>query len=197
MIGGTGMLFLAALEILKQDNLTLSVVSRNGNATLSGALKGNNTIYNDILVDYSNHQEFVNKIEHSITKYGKFECAICWVHDKVNPNVIDYLASLLNAYGILTPKIRLIDVLGSETYNPINKHKDRPMQYREKYSNIIYQRVILGWMTRETVKIKFFRTSTTRWLKKHEISAGVIKSWKDPSQLENIIGELEPWDSHP
>ncbi len=98
IIGGTGMLECVTLELLGQDNATITVISRGklpekliNNRSYEkyvhfNVLTVSRSVLNKIDLDYSDSLQLRNKIQGAIENHGPISLFISWIHSSVNPN---------------------------------------------------------------------------------------------------------------
>ncbi len=107
---------------------------------------------------------------------------ICWIHSTV-PDAPYIIAETVNSYGL---KFKYFHILDSDYANPFKENKNIEKDF-EKYKNIIYKKIILGYV---------IENNNSRWLTNIEISNGII----DAVTYENdvyIVGSVEPWERRP
>ena len=180
--GGTGMLK-DVPHYFTRHGYTVSVIARNpeGLNKLIEA-KDQHGFINPVKVDYSDNYLLEEKLNSAIDNYGPIETAVCWIHDSA-PEAPYVIADVLNNQNI---KCKYFHVLGCEYANPHEITKDIHYSF-ERYVNLIYRKIILGFVIDGEV---------SRWLTDTEISNGVIDGIINGKDIF-IVGKVEPWEMKP
>ena len=164
IVGGTGMLK-DVPHYFARHGYTVSVIARNpsGLNKLIEA-KDQHGFINPIKVDYSDYFLLEEKLKSAINNYGKIEAAVCWIHSTA-PEAPFIIAEILNSQNT---KVKFYHVLGSVKVQPDGRNEKFEMNI-SKYENIIYKKIILGFVTED---------EKSRWLTNTEIGNGVIDALK-------------------
>lgn len=182
IVGGTGMLK-GVSHYFTRHGYTVSVIGRNQNKFEELIFsKGIHGFINPVKTDYSDYGKLAKKLQNAISIYGPVETAVCWIHSTA-PEAPFIIAEILNVQNI---KCKFFHVLGSANIQPDGKNEEFENSIT-KYQNIIYRKVILGFVIED---------ETSRWLTDTEISNGVTDAIiydKD----DFIVGTLEPWEKRP
>lgn len=182
IVGGTGMLK-GVPGYFTQHGYTVSVIARNPNG-LNKLIesKTEHGFINPIKADYSDYSLLEEKIKSAIDNYGKIESLVCWIHSTA-PEAPYIIAEILNDQNI---KCKYFHVLGCEYSLPTKENENLHFTF-ERFVNIIYKKVILGFVIED---------EASRWLTDTEISNGVIDAVINDKDTF-IVGKVEPWEKRP
>jgi len=180
--GGTGMLK-DVPHYFTRHGYTVSVIARNpeGLNKLIEA-KDQHGFINPVKVDYSDNYLLEEKLKSAIDNYGKIETAVCWVHSTA-PDALGIIADVLNEQNI---KLKFYHIVGCVNIEPDGQNKEFEIRIT-KYDNIIYKKVILGFVIED---------EASRWLTDTEISNGVIDAVINEDNVY-VVGRIEPRDQLP
>ncbi|MCI0448427.1 MAG: short-chain dehydrogenase [Chlorobi bacterium] len=183
VVGGTGMLKKVALRQLgKYDRVSVIARNKKGLEKLEKESGENSGKLNMLQLDYTDYEILKSLLIRSINDYGEISLAVSWIHSTAQraPSII---ADLINQ---TSAKCDFFEVLGSSFANPNNESKEREKEFG-KFSNIIYHKIILGFI---------MENGKSRWLTNTEISGGVINAIENNSK-SGIVGVVEPWSERP
>jgi hypothetical protein len=183
VIGGTGMLSGAVVELLK-DHETVSVMARyqKGFEKLKKLSGKDSKRINPLKIDYNNYSALTGSLKNAAERFGGFNLVLSWIHSTA-PLAPFITAKVVNDTSNGND---FFDILGSSYTDPSKEAALR----REKFSgfdNIKYHQVILGFVTEGNL---------SRWLTNDEIYRGVIEAVKNKAR-EKTIGILEPFSRKP
>lgn len=182
IVGGTGMLK-GVPHYFTQHGYTVSVIGRNQNKFEELIFsKGIHGFINPIKTDYRDYEKLAKKLQNAISVYGPVETAISWIHSTA-PEAPFVIAGILNNQNI---KTKYYHILGSADIQPDGQNKKFETDI-EEYENIIYRKVILGFVIED---------ETSRWLTDTEISNGVTDAVINERDTF-IVGTVEPWEKRP
>lgn len=180
--GGTGMLKDVSLYFASHG-MTVSVIGRDhGKFEELIISKGSSGFINPVRVDYTNYEQLRLKLINALNTYGPVETAVCWLHSTA-PEAPHIIAEILNEANI---PVKYFHILGSSYADPSVINEDFEQLFC-RFKNIIYKRIILGFVTED---------DKSRWLTDTEIGNGVIDALKKDEDTF-IVGKVEPWEKHP
>ena len=176
VIGGTGMMSGVSCW-LGQHGYAVSVVARRPNKLPCTTLEN----MNPIAFDYQHTDELRSVIEQAGVEHGAITLAVCWIHDSA-PDAPDVVANVLNEQGV---PVKYVHVLGSASADPATWQNGKVATFAH-YENIVYQRVVLGFVIERW----------SRWLTHREIATGVIRAIQSKDDV-TIVGQIRPWELRP
>lgn len=173
IIGGTGMLFAASVELAAQSHRFTSVArTRASLARLDAALPKGRGPHHMLALDWSEPEAFIAGIANHIEETEEPELVVAWVH---NEQLGIRVASVLGRGNV-----QFFHVLGSVTANP-GKIAEQVQAGVNLPPNVAYHQVILGAAS---------QGSHLRWLTNAEISSGVLKAVQ-AQQMQFVVGTVK------
>lgn len=162
---------------------TVSVIARN-QTSLNNLIESKDEpgFINPVRVDYKDYFLLKDKISSAIENYGSIEQCVCWIHSTA-PDAPYIIADILNEQDVIC---KYFHVLGCEYKDPYAENLDIERNF-EKYKNLIYRKIILGFVNED---------DQARWLTNTEISNGVIDGIVR-EKATHIVGTVEPWERKP
>ena len=182
VVGGSGMLKPVVIELAKKYNV--SVIARNVERLNQVVIEAKSIggKVNPISNNYENLESFEKSIKDAVNKLGQIEVAVVWIH-KTSPEAYYVVAKYV---GNENKKGKYIHVLGSATADPSMPQTERKKRI-SLFKNFKYQEVILGFI---------IENKQSRWLKKEEISNGVLEALRKGVK-QHIVGTVVPWSAKP
>ena len=173
IIGGTGMLFAASVQLAVQSRRFTSVArTRASLARLDAVLSKGHGPHHMLSLDWSEPEAFVAGIANHIEATEEPDLVVAWVH---NEQLGIRVASVLG-----NGNVQFFHVIGSAAASPgriaaeVRAEANLP-------SNVAYHQVILGAASQR---------SHARWLTNAEISSGVLKAIQ-AQQAQFVVGTLK------
>jgi hypothetical protein len=175
IIGGTGMLRGAAIELAQQSQRLTSVARTHRSlAALDAALTAGSGQHYMLALDWSAPDHFIEEIERHLTKTGPPDLMVAWIHQ-------DHLSLRLAVrLGQSGHPLRFFHVIGSDGADP-SQIAQALLKSIEQVPHLHYHQVILG-----AVKTSW----GIRWLTNQEISAGVLEAI-GAQQRQFVVGILD------
>jgi hypothetical protein len=168
IIGGTGMLAAATLEVCRQSETT-TILSRNAKAFVT---ENKLPPHFALSIDYTDTGKLVPALKDHISKYGPFDLAVLWMHSTGEESLVQLLDILEEN------KCAIVHILGSASGDP-RQQSNRITQKLGSSQKIIYRRTILGHQETKHGQ---------RWLNHDEISQGVLDTLTGKKDV--IVGKL-------
>jgi hypothetical protein len=177
VIGGTGMLRQASIELATQSKRLTSVAhTQRSLSALDAALPTGSGQHEMLSLDWSAPDHFIAEIERHLAQTGPPDLVVAWIHQ-------DHLALRLAArLGQSGHPLRFFHVIGSSGPNP-SQMAQALLKDFEQAPHLHYHQVILG-----AVKTNW----GTRWLTNQEISAGVLEAITVQTP-QFVVGTLDRW----
>lgn len=172
IIGGTGMLFEASVQLAAQSHrLTCVARTRASLARLKAALPGDHGKHHMLTLDWAQPQAFVAGITAHIHATEAPDLVVAWVHDEP--------LGLQVASALGGSPLKFFHVLGSAAANPARMAAR--WQARAQFPpHVAYCQVVLGAVS---------QGGHSRWLTHAEISAGVLHAVQAQQGLF-VVGTL-------
>ena len=177
VVGGTGMLADVSLWLVK-NGYHVSIIARNPERMnhLLKKVRSNNDV-TPLFVDYSNTNELQELIKYTITKNGRLDMVVAWIHS----SAVDALPIIVAEASNQKPEWDLFHVLGSSSkLEKIKREIILP-------HTCLYYQVQLGFI---------LEGAQSRWLTNEEISEGVIEAIKKKQNVLTV-GQIEPLEQRP
>jgi len=173
MIGGTGMLLAASVQLAAQSRRFTSVARTSASlARLDAALPKGHALYHMLSLDWSEPEAFVAGIASHIKATEEPDLVVAWVH---NERLGIRIASVLGMGNV-----QFFHIIGSAAAN--SGHIAAQVQGGANLpSNVAYRQVILGAAS---------QGRHARWLTNAEISSGVFKAVQ-AQQAQFVVGTLK------
>lgn len=184
VVGGTGMLKKAVLELASQNNM-VSVIARDKNR-LQLLKEENPNLINPIRVNYGETAGFAQSVQQAVSQFGAISTAIIWMHQyyagTANHSFIE-LMKLLNTGN--TP-CRIYHIKADAQREPAD-WTTPGLEIIQSNPNLLYREILLGYIQEEPYN---------RWLTDPEIHAGLMKAI-ETDEPRTIVGTITPWDDRP
>ena len=173
MIGGTGMLFAASVQLASQSHRFTSVARTGASlARLDAALSKSHGPHHMLSLDWSEPEAFVTGIVNHIEATEEPDLVVAWIH---NERLGIRVASVLG-----NGNVQFFHIIGSAAASP--RHIAAQVQAEANLpSNVAYHQVILGAAA---------QGNHARWLTNAEIASGVLKAVQ-AQQLRFVVGTLK------
>lgn len=184
VIGGTGMLKTAVLELAGQNNL-VSVVARD-KSRLQQLKAQNSNLINPISVHYGETTAFIEAIKQAIEQFGSISTVIVWMHQyyagTANQSFVELIKLLSNNH---TP-CHIYHIKADAQREPAD-WTTPGQEILQSNPQLFYREILLGYIHEEPYN---------RWLTDPEIHAGVMNALKTDAS-RTIVGTISPWDDRP
>ncbi len=176
IIGGTGMLRAASVELAARSRMMTSV-ARTGRSlgALNSSLPASSGTHHVLALDWNEPDEFLHAVQAHLARTELPDLVVAWIHD--DELAIRLAASLAES----EPRCHFFHVVGSAAADP--SRIAASLSGRVPSSNVVYHQVILGYV---------HANEGTRWLTNEEISAGVLDAIARVKP-EHIVGTIQPW----
>jgi hypothetical protein len=173
VIGGTGMLERASLELASQSShFTMVASTRISLEGFESLARSKGSPVRSIRADWNDREQFLGVLEDQPNREGTPDLVVAWLHEiDLGPVLAskicrpDHSTVFLQVCGSMAPR--------SDTFLSFGN--------MDVYPSIDYRLVILGFRQ---------QGNTRRWLTHEEISDGVLKAVKSQTQI-SIVGELD------
>jgi hypothetical protein len=181
VIGGTGMLLEATIELAQRSSLLTAVShSRNALRELGQALSGAPCERRLLSLDWHQGADFVAALKRHAQSAGAPSLAVAWLHD---PSMGPTIANAISPPG---SRCAFFQVLGSDAADP-DRPPDQLYATLAPGGDLDYHQVILGFEK---------GNNGSRWLTHAEISAGVLEAVRNRAP-RHIVGIVTPWADRP
>jgi hypothetical protein len=181
VIGGTGMLREATIELARRSRLLTAVShSRTALRDLGQALSGAPCERRLLSLDWHDAVDFIASLKRHVEVAGAPSLAVAWLHE---PALGPAVANAISLPGV---RCAFFQVFGSDAADPA-RGPNTLREALEPRGDLDYHEVILGFRRME---------GGSRWLTHAEISAGVLEAvrLREPS---HTVGVVTPWSDRP
>jgi hypothetical protein len=177
VVGGTGMLRLASLELMKRSEMVTSVArTRSSLWALDALCPPGGARHRLVIADWSRPKAFIGAVRSHVLQFGHPELAVVWTHE---PGLaIELMSTISGPSG----RCLFLHLIGNRVGNPLaeafawrERHPEPPGPH---YRQVVlgYERGRAGW----------------RWLTHDEICEGVLEAIE--AQVPRfIVGRVSPW----
>ncbi len=174
VIGGTGMLRAASVELASRSRTMTSVArTERSLAAVNALLSASSALHHMLALDWSKPEEFLHSLRQHLVRTERPDLVVAWIHD-------DELAIRVAGLVATQAACRFFHVVGSAGSDPSLIAAN--LRQRLPPSTATYHQVILGHVR---------ANGGTRWLTNEEISAGVLSAIAR-AEPEYIVGTIQP-----
>jgi NAD(P)-dependent dehydrogenase (short-subunit alcohol dehydrogenase family) len=184
VVGGTGMLCDAAVELARSTEFLTSIARTEASLrALDARISKERCRHAWIALDYRDTAMLRTAVRDAVARHGPIEVLLAWVHEEQAPNAVLALAeeALRDANDL-----HLFHVLGNAAADPSRSLAERRRPF-EALPGLRYHQIILGFVQ---------LADGSRWLTNDEISAGVIAAIRRGA-AESVVGTVRPWSARP
>lgn len=181
VIGGTGMLRDATLDLARQGYAVTAIARRQARLD-SLAADAPDRIF-PIALDYRDTVALAAAVESAVAERGPVTLAVTWIHSTA-PDAPLAVANTLSGAGV---PFHYYDVLGSASADPSRLRPDEAALFQQ-LPGLTYHEVILGFV--------LLPSGRSRWLTNEEISGGLLEAIASGT-ARHIVGTVEPWSRRP
>ncbi|MBC8188762.1 MAG: hypothetical protein H8E78_11265 [Proteobacteria bacterium] len=165
VVGGTGMLRAASVELAKRSSALTSVArTQRSLARLDREIQDLDCRHRLVRLDYNDLAELRREVADAIETEGPADLLLAWIHDEQGP-VLPALVEQVSTQGA---PCEVVHVRGSASADPAAAEDASAGRY-SNLESVAYQQVVLGFHVEP-------ETNTPGWLTNDEISAGVLEA---------------------
>jgi NAD(P)-dependent dehydrogenase (short-subunit alcohol dehydrogenase family) len=187
VVGGTGMLRAASVELAKRSGALTSVArTERSLARLDQEIEDLDCRHRPVRLDYNDLTELRREVADAIETEGPADLLLAWIHDEQGP-VLPALVEQVSRHRAL-PACQVVHVRGSASADPAGAEDASAGRY-SNLESVAYQQVVLGFHLDP-------ETNASRWLTNDEISAGVLEAI-DGGSSRVVVGQTRPWGLRP